>query len=1313
MGRKFNRALTAGVTWGLLACGGNAPDGSVVNPPGGSGGDSGSGNTSGSAGAGPSVGGDTGGFFDDDPAGAGGCTGGSCGGSGDPGGSGGGGGGTLCGNGELDSGEQCDDGDAQPGDGCTGACNLEPNFACNTVGQDCTSTIACGDGSVAGTEACDDGNNDDTDGCSATCTVEPAFGCTTGAGGTSACIPIQNAACGDSTVSSGEQCDDGDTDPGDGCSATCQVETGFVCSTVGQQCEAIAYCGDGFLKGDGSENCDDGNRSPVDGCDGSCNILPNFICPNPGQLCQSTVVCGDSLITGNETCDDGDAISGDGCSSLCRAEAGFNCRGGGATPVPGDCVPVAEESCGDSALAASEFCDDGNLVPTDGCTAECTIMPGYDCPNGPGALCVQVGSCGDGLVNVFGEQCDDDNNISGDGCTATCKAEALFDCPAAGGVCTSTVHCGDGIVNGAEACDDGGHADTGIDDGCNASCQVKSGFVCPSGAVCRTTCGDGIRAGREQCDDKNTSNGAGNGDGCDSTCRLQANFKCIDPVSPAAANAADVCTPSVCGNGGAPEGTEQCDDGNLAAYDGCDPDCRVEPDCGVFPPLTSYTCDSQCGDGKKFPDEACDDGNILSGDGCSSTCALEAGFVCTHNAAVLGTELELPIVYRDFNVSHPHFQLDGAGVTPNMVLSTLGANGKPVYNVDFVHNGNDDFTMDVAGTNPNGTEVSNDAQITSLFNQWYVSDATHTNNFEVLDVITLDEITTGVYQFAKSGTGNYFFPLDGRGFNEQSSGNGTHNFHFTSEVRTWFTYNNPAQNPILTFSGDDDVWVFVNGKLAVDLGGIHTEETGSIELDGSTGQSSIGRRPAVTGTATIVNIPLNPNGVNEIAVFQAERRTTQSNYTLTLQGFNAPLSSCPSTCGDGIVTLNEACDLGTANNHGAYGTCNVNCTLPQRCGDGATNGPEACDNGTNTSTRFFAAGDCAPGCVLPPRCGDGQIQGQFEQCDLGTGSNTGAYGTCNANCTLPARCGDGATNGPEQCDTGAANGTGGSPCNANCTLRCGNGTLDQGEQCDNGVNNGAGYGKCDLDCTFGPRCGDAFVDTNAGEACDDGLNDGSYGHCASNCQPGPFCGDGTLQASSGEGCDNGGANVPSGYAPGLCTTQCKPAPFCGDHAVNTGAGETCDDGVNDGTPGSCAANCQSSIPLSACGNGLVNAGEQCDNGAANGNTGNACDVRCNLACGNGFVDTTEQCDDGVNNGAYGTCNSNCSFAAFCGDGAVSSPEACDDGPGNVPLASAYGDGVCTISCARAPRCGDGRVDMSFGEACDGGPGCTSSCNRIR
>ena len=123
------------------------------------------------------------------------------------------------------------------------------------------------------------------------------------------------------------------------------------------------------------------------------------------------------------------------------------------------------------------------------------------------------------------------------------------------------------------------------------------------------------------------------------------------------------------------------------------------------------------------------------------------------------------------------------------------------------------------------------------------------------------------------------------------------------------------------------MWVFVNGQLVVDLGGIHGEVTGNITLNGA---ASHGVHPDSDRACncTTIDVPLTEGTVYEIVLFQAERHITGSNYKLTLRGFNAPRSVCTPVCGDGIVTKDEACDLGTAKNTGAYGTCNADCTLP-------------------------------------------------------------------------------------------------------------------------------------------------------------------------------------------------------------------------------------------------------------------------------------------------------------------------------------------------------------------------------------------------
>ncbi|MCB9565942.1 MAG: DUF4215 domain-containing protein [Myxococcales bacterium] len=135
-----------------------------------------------------------------------------------------------CGDGVIDEGELCDDGDANADEA---ACKL-----------DCTPNV-CGDGALhEGVEACDDGNVDDEDGCSSLCAIE---------------------ACGDGVLQEGlgEACDDGNVDDEDGCSSACAIES----------------CGDGILQVGLGEACDDGNNEGGDGCDAECQEEPQNLCP--------------------------------------------------------------------------------------------------------------------------------------------------------------------------------------------------------------------------------------------------------------------------------------------------------------------------------------------------------------------------------------------------------------------------------------------------------------------------------------------------------------------------------------------------------------------------------------------------------------------------------------------------------------------------------------------------------------------------------------------------------------------------------------------------------------------------------------------------------------------------------------------------------------------------------------------------------------------------------------------------------------------------------------------------------------------------
>lgn len=198
-----------------------------------------------------------------------------------------------------------------------------------------------------------------------------------------------------------------------------------------------------------------------------------------------------------------------------------------------------------------------------------------------------------------------------------------------------------------------------------------------------------------------------------------------------------------------------------------------------------------------------------------------------------------------------------------------------------------------------------------------------------------------------------------------------------------------------------------------------------------------------------------------------------------------------------------------------------------------------------------------------------------------------------------------------------------------------------------------------------------------------------------------------MQGTAGEQCDAGASNVASGYGAGLCLNNCRAAPFCGNGVLDAGHGEGCDDGVNDGSPGSCSANCSTRIDLPSCGNGIVDPGEECDTAGNNGAPQSSCDAYCNVKCGNGVVDAGEGCDDGVNDGSYGGCSPSCTLSSYCGDGVTSGPEECDAASGNDD--GACGPGQCTTACQQAPRCGDGRIQTEHAEQCDSQGGCSASC----
>jgi fibro-slime domain-containing protein len=231
-----------------------------------------------------------------------------------------------------------------------------------------------------------------------------------------------------------------------------------------------------------------------------------------------------------------------------------------------------------------------------------------------------------------------------------------------------------------------------------------------------------------------------------------------------------------------------------------------------------------------------------------------------------------------------------------------------------------------------------------------------------------------------------------------SGGTGTlagmpRNFYFTTEARYLFRYTGPSQ---LAFYGDDDVWVFVNGRLALDLGAPHERLQGMVTVDTTYGLE-VGR-------------------TYEIAVFHADRHPRESNYQLTLSNFETTRSVCEPRCGDEITTLTEECDDGDAatdtdgivNTDGVYGGCDTQCHFGPFCGDGvvfdginpATNLPyEQCDRGLENIATYGTIDGCSPSCQITPACGDGIIDSAFgETCD--DGPSNGMMGSSCTNACI-------------------------------------------------------------------------------------------------------------------------------------------------------------------------------------------------------------------------------------------------------------------------------------------------------------------------
>jgi cysteine-rich repeat protein len=458
---------------------------------------------------------------------------------------------SVCGNGLIEVGEDCDDDNVSSGDGCQSDCEVQSGWNCSGQPSNCTAKIACGNGVKDAGEQCDDGNLTSGDGCQSTCAVQAGWTC---AGSPSVCTDDQS--CGNGVVEAGEQCDDGDNSSGDGCQSDCTVQGGWSCSGSPSLCRLEAQCGNGTKEA--GEQCDDGNVSSGDGCQSGCTVQSGWTCTGSPSVCTQEALCGNGLKEVGEQCDDGDVTSGDGCQSGCTIQSGWTCTG-----QPSVCQPKAV--CGNGLKEIGEQCDDGDVTSGDGCQSSCTIQSGWSCTGSP-SVCIAdgTGTCGNS-VKESGEQCDDGDRTSGDGCQSDCTIQSGWQCSGSPSVCVAelpTGDCGNGVVDAGEDCD-GGPC-------CDEDCQIED-----AGTVCRAPAGACDK--REVCDGSSSSCPADAFAPSTKVCRAAVSAQC--DVAETCSGTSKACPADVLAGCPDVDGTDcvhpACDaSGNCTTQDDCVEICR-------------------------------------------------------------------------------------------------------------------------------------------------------------------------------------------------------------------------------------------------------------------------------------------------------------------------------------------------------------------------------------------------------------------------------------------------------------------------------------------------------------------------------------------------------------------------------------------------------------------------------------------------------------------------------------------------------------------------------------------------------------------
>ena len=221
-------------------------------------------------------------------------------------------------------------------------------------------------------------------------------------------------------------------------------------------------------------------------------------------------------------------------------------------------------------------------------------------------------------------------------------------------------------------------------------------------------------------------------------------------------------------------------------------------------------------------------------------------------AGAANDKVELTITVRDFKADGVLFE-GGMASGEGLVQSRLGADKKPVYNLSLwqelfgetVSQANlDAFFNDVPGVNLKTTKTLTMLPDGDEPGYWTIDSSYDPKTDEWLDG---------------------FFPIDNELFGNEYEWEGEtyddgHNFPFSVEIHTRFKY---VEGATFEFSGDDDVWVFFNNRLAIDLGGVHGEQDAFVALD-----------------EVAQDFGIRPGDIVSFDMFYMERHTTGSNMRI-------------------------------------------------------------------------------------------------------------------------------------------------------------------------------------------------------------------------------------------------------------------------------------------------------------------------------------------------------------------------------------------------------------------------------------------------